>query len=408
MHFPTFCHISEYGPPGYDRLDLMVAASDPLCLWSPSSTELRHHAAPVPVDLFLDYVDCNRVRIAGRRDWLYNGPARQNLATRWEGARWDETVDGRLREFCEGDQDLPAEQRRVTVSGEEDGWEWSSQYLEEHPDEIDFWYSAFCSAKADETIPRGVLENADRVRMTPRAEDRRRPEPYRVASAILRDARNHVQALEFSKAQAPVFLHRADPEFYRMVGRARDENQQPAWAVRAEQDPLSGHADAIVGQLLEVLNRLNDISQGDPLHRFIAGPGHTELAKWSSSICAGLKQVDARRVDGVVVRELREALRRGVFKTPIREIFASPTVQTAGILGFVFAALDVFINGASSYGRASIGLSAVPIVALTLRQMGWLSSPFDGPQWPFLYVYGTAPTKEHLRHLDRVLRRMTG
>ena len=68
--FPTFCHISEYNEAGYRLLHRMLAMSQPLILWAPTSAGLEHEQCRIPPPKFIRYVEEGRIRVFGREPWL--------------------------------------------------------------------------------------------------------------------------------------------------------------------------------------------------------------------------------------------------------------------------------------------------------------------------------------------------
>jgi hypothetical protein len=68
--FPTFCHIGEYDEYGYQILHRMLAVSQPLILWAPTSPLLERGQCRIPPRNFLRHVEEGRIRVFAREQWL--------------------------------------------------------------------------------------------------------------------------------------------------------------------------------------------------------------------------------------------------------------------------------------------------------------------------------------------------
>jgi hypothetical protein len=68
--FPIFCHISEYREAGYQALHRMLAISQPLNLWAPSSAYSHSPVCKLPPKDFVRYVDDGLIRVFGREECL--------------------------------------------------------------------------------------------------------------------------------------------------------------------------------------------------------------------------------------------------------------------------------------------------------------------------------------------------
>ena len=65
----TFCHINEYDDWGYRNLRRMIAASDPLVIWAPSSQLLgKSSTTKLTPREFLNCVENGAVQVAGREN----------------------------------------------------------------------------------------------------------------------------------------------------------------------------------------------------------------------------------------------------------------------------------------------------------------------------------------------------
>src|SRR5437899_779197 len=133
--FPTFCHISEFGERGYKRLDTMISMSLPLTLWAPSmKIASRYSTEQTNPPVLLRLLDLGVVRIAGRDDWINNGPKRRLRAKMWEGAEWTQE-DSAIQRIAAADRNLqPENSRRVQEVADEDGYDHADEFLQARPD----------------------------------------------------------------------------------------------------------------------------------------------------------------------------------------------------------------------------------------------------------------------------------
>jgi hypothetical protein len=222
--------------------------------------------------------------------------------------------------------------------------------------------------------------------------------PYVVARSILRDARNHVRAISESKADAPFFLHRTDPIFYRTVALADDPQD---WRLNNIRSPFAGRADDVTAQLLEVMGHLSAIGGPGRIHRFITSPGHEELTDWIGNICAELKQTDAQRVEGIVVRHLQEQLRRGSFDRPVQNLLRHPRTTLLKLVELMLCGIALLVHKADPLSVLHTGVAVI-------GARDELRAQYRGPKWPFLYVYGDAATQDRVKHIAYALERLKG
>lgn len=404
--FPTFCHISEYNESGYRILHRMLAMSQPLILWAPTSFQLKHEQCRIPPQDFVRYVEEGRVRVFGREQWLTSRVFRDNHP--FPGARWAESFDGELKRICEADASRPLQERRVVTAPPEGGWQWAEEYLADNPGQIARWNRLARSKLAASKVPAGTLQAAFKY-----AGD----EPFRLAQAILRDAYNHGQAIRLSGAEVPFLLTATDRRFLDVLGKTKDPGRpeqrgggrrpRSAQAASAGPPPVDETSAELAAQLLRVL-RLLDIGAPGTGHRenldeFLRGNGHQELVAWLSRMCSHLKQTDARNLDNAVISQLRADLGRAEFAKPLREMISHPAATSVGAVGLTSTLVGYAIDPAGPLSIAGLFAAAFPVGKELFRSLGYVPASFTGPQWPFLYTYGSPARKRQLAHLLKVL-----
>jgi hypothetical protein len=393
--FPTFCHISEYGKEGYQALHRMLAMSQPLNLWAPSSAYLRS-ASKLSVEDFLKYVQDGFIRVLGREEWLLDPVFRDHHP--WEGARWDRQVDGSLKRICLEDQHKPQVERRVVVAPPEQGWKWAKSYLKENPDQVKRWHRVVFGKTPHARIPAGTLETARR-----QGED-----SFRVAQAVFRDAYNHGQALSLSQARVSFLLARADEKFLKILAEAPPFKFSASATSAQQQDELPDPQIVDLSmQLLEVLRHMdlhakNRFEPGS-LDKFVRGSGRQQLLSWFNSLCERLQRTDAQTVDNEIMAELRHGVDQIKFEMPFRYLVNHPLASLIGAVGLITSVVGVLTNPGGPVAMASILSDVFPVGAGLCRQLGFVPSTFTGMQWPFLYTFGSRATKQQLGELAYVL-----
>jgi hypothetical protein len=405
--FPTFCHIGEYNEAGYRILHQMLAISEPLILWAPTSRQLEDEGCRVRPRAFLRFVEEGRIRVYGRERWLTSQSFRDSRPLAW--AHWNESFDGALKRLCEKDASRPERERRVVVAEDEGGWAWSEKHLQENPEQVALWNQIARSESADSQIPAGTLESAFRY-----ADD----DPARLAQAILRDAYNHGQAIRQSGAEAPFLLSASDRQFLEVLKKTADHarsakagkdgtGHRHAGAAHAQMPPLDKTSAELATQLIEVLDLLDIGASGSrraqDLDAFLAGEGHRELVAWLSRMCIQLRQTDARNLDNAVFNALRADLDQAHFAKPLREMIKHPDATSVGAVGLVTTVMGFATDPTGPLSIVGLLASAYPIAKELFQSLGYVPDSFSGPQWPFLYSSSSPATKRKLARLRNIL-----
>lgn len=406
--FATFCHIGEYDEAGYRMLHRMLAMSQPLILWAPTSPQLEHEQCRIPPQAFLRYVQEGRIRVLAREQWLISRKFRDSRP--YPGARWTESFDGELKKICEQDASRPVEQRRVAAAPTEGGWEWAEKYLADKPGQVARWNRLARSKAAASKVPAGTLQAAFR-----HAGD----DPAKLAQAILRDAYNHGDAIRLSGAEVPFLLSATDRRFLDILGETADPARRAAnrrrgskahvspAAPSAEPPPIDETSAELAAQLLDVL-RLLDIGapgtrRSRDLDRFLRGDGHQQLVEWLSRMCSQLKQVDARNLDNAVITALQADLGGGKLARPLHDMIRQPVAASVGAVGLATTVMTYAIDPTGALSTAGFITAAVQVAEGLFRALGYIPASFTGPQWPFLYTYGSPAKKRQMAHLLNVL-----
>jgi len=275
--FPTFCHIEEYGRSGYANLHRMIAVSQPLNLWSPTSALLGSRDSQVSPKEFLKYVESGYIRVFGREWWLTSQTERNKFE--YKGAAWNENFDGRLLRMLKEDDGKPPQERRVVIAQAENGRTRAERLVDENPHHIDYWNNPANQKK----IPAGTLEAARRTA---------KGDPEVFAKAVLRDAWNHGEASRDAGAEVRFLLTLKDRQFLDVLMRAAtapeganqtDPAVAQATAKARRAVPLTV-SDRLSRQLLDLLSTLDDSAPGrgrpGSLRKFIGGKKRRALVAW--------------------------------------------------------------------------------------------------------------------------------
>ena len=391
--FSTFYHISQYGDEGYVALPRIVAMSQP-CLWAPSSVMLKSRSSQLSTAAFLRYVEEGEIRIFGRSEWLYDSHWRNSRP--WQNAAWDTTIDGTIRRICEEDTGKPEEERRVVVAPPEKGDGFAEEYLDANPQEISRWTGVLQRQRG--IIPSGTRE----------AALREIDKPILAVRRILRDAYNHGQAILYSGADAPVFVEDVHKDFLRILADApplHDNSSREGKGRRDAPRPPTGRIDLQQGTLADELIRLleqldvhaRNRGELDSLDDFIRSQGRQDLMKWMRELCEVLKYSEPKEIDGLLLVKLRSDFRPGSFPSRVESLLQGKDQDIVTALAIASAAFSIPANPTGAAPMIGVGAGMYSLGKGLLRQIGGAPDTFTGPQWPFLYAYGTKSKRKLLK-----------
>jgi hypothetical protein len=398
--FSTFFHINQRGEDGYRDLARLVAMSEPLTLWAPSSVLLAAPSCGVEPKQFLDFLEEGHIRVMGRRAWLGEPGARNS--DRWPGTAWDSQIDGPIWNLAQADEGKPLAERRVVIACEEKGYEWADEYLSEHPQESMKWYKRASARGASRTIPGGTLQAVRRL-----GGDR-----VKVARRILRDAYNHGRALAESGARVPILQSFTHRKFVEVLAQAPPleggAGVPPTSVPRSGTAPQMEGLSAMTGELARLLAELDLHGAPEPkrLRRFLRGPGHRHLVAWMSGICTEYEQHRPQAVDEFVFDRLEQELGRASFESFMQGLRRHPDDAGIGAVGAVAGVVGMATAGAGWVPALALGAAVYPVGKGLVRELGFIPAAFDGPQWPFLYTYGRAARKGQLESMRAALEQM--
>ncbi|GAA4954135.1 hypothetical protein [Actinoplanes utahensis] len=391
--FRTFCHISEYGEAGYANLHRLVAGSRPLVLWAPSSVMLRAHSS-IAIEEFLVLLREGLIRIMGRERWLLDRSYRNRRAETWAVAAWDDEIDGEIHRLYINELHVAdPNARTVIVAEEEPGRDWAERTLSRDAGLIGFWQRVLARPDVADCIPGGTLEAIQRENMDPEVATLR----------ILRDARNHGQAVRDAAADVPFLLSRADSRFLEILTESRLGGAAPP---AADLPPRSAPTDALAEQLLEVLERLDECRDDHRVLPFIRRKGHDALIDWLvgfKTLIEGGSTIDQNALMRDLALKARQSRRRG-----LAGYLDGAGAVTGTLLATGGAALTAGQFGQDQGVMNALGLTitGAAFVNGLVRELGMVEGSYDGEQWPYLYTSGRKATRRsHRAMLDHLAAR---
>jgi hypothetical protein len=413
--FPTFCHISDYGRDGFRNLHRMVAASSPLVVWAPSGLELDDRYERDECSLnsrqFLNLVNDGHIQVVGRRWWLTE-PRERNAQPRQE-AHWKEGFDDVLLAMYEEDTRLGAPQRaRVRIMPPESGYDFADEQLGPINERIRNrrLYNRVLQLYRDNKVPVGTAEKATRkaAEITHRNTKKAERQKKRVlVREILRDARNHVDAVRMSEAHVP-FWSIDDGQFIGLL----DGNDERFRQEQAEVAPASHHYFTdYLKQSLELLREFERVASGQGtdlrnhknLAGFLGSDGHAELIDWLKLHAERSRFLDLtdEQIRKSMLMHLREGIGRDVARRNLGNILQLPVqrylrlIQALDMLTTVGAALA---SRTDIVNWVSFGLLLIVVVERTI-----IPEDYEGFRWPFFYAFGEKPNAATLKEMRQFI-----
>lgn len=369
----TFCHISEYDQAGYRQLRRLIAASDPLVLWAPSSEFLSDPSCPISSREFLEFIEGGVIQVIAREEWL-NSPQKRNEHP-WPKARWNAHIDGALQSMCRRDDSIAdPRERRVMSVGEETGKGWAEQAIEERPEVAAEIAGALGDATKEGEIPLGTLQTAARAKGG----------PTKKVEAVLRDAYNHSDAIKQAKAETAILLGPGDGIFARQVAAIHTDaiaaGTGPAEQARRSEAEAVLAASELSRQLVELLAMLEELGPGTDLRSFLDGPGHRELVKWSRKVIEMLSGIPPEYLREKLAANLkRDLVEGGSTSTPLALRAIGPPSAALAAAGAVTEHAPLALLG--------LAFNAFPYLYAEAEARDLVDADFSGPQWPFRYLW---------------------
>jgi len=385
--FRTFCHISEYGNEGYERLDQLVAASAPLVLWAPSSAIINSPICPLSGQDFVHLVSEGRIRVLGRSDWFEKGFRDHHP---WAGARWVPEIDEplqRLRNLYDT-PGIARSERPVANSDTEYGTTWAANFYATHPAKMSELRAAFRAPDMADHFPSGVVESAHRGKDEDDA-----------LHLLLRDAYNHHAALRNADTSRPFLLAKREARFTLLMEEVLAE--VPGQVSEPSEKHLSApDLVSLTRELLDILGRFDTI-RTQPVTSFVRSQGHELLTTWLRGIYDHLLALGATDAQGHLLGEMRKHMADGGtdidWKNVLLGLWGTGLMDTGvSIAGFVDSSREIL-------DYVGLGLGAIPVGYELAKQLSLAPTRFQGNPWPFLYAFGGRPNRRRYGMVARAL-----
>jgi hypothetical protein len=156
-------------------------------------------------------------------------------------------------------------------------------------------------------------------------------------------------------------------------------------------------------EVLSVLRHLDSARRTTSLSQFVGNEGHQLLATWLSEICQELVEDEANNVRGKVIRSLQRDFDAGRLENSLKDVLTNKDAiigWTGDITSTIEPALSRELKVLGLVGL----LAGVYGLQRNIRQLaGFAPVHYSGPQWAFLYTFGTGATGRSHRIMRNVL-----
>jgi hypothetical protein len=389
----------------------MIAVSNPLNHWSPSSAFIKRPSCQLTPADFVKLLQRGYIRVYGRKGWFENSPRRQDLASRWSGATWDEEIDGAILQhhLIEEIDQVPRSERSVVFAPDERGYEVAETMLENQSDLAEVLFDAFHNP-ADRRIPIGTRETVLRDLQDYKHGDV--PVEVAVARTILRDAQNHADAMTLCDATAPFLLSADDTEFLNFLGQLRApveyagsaelRDHLASAALQVRLGDLTRQVITLLHEMDEMRADQGELAEDRSITAWVGSEGHSLMMAWLSGLCLTIGTVDEAVSGSAVVESLIEAVSKGGRwqRRSLRRLAESE----ASIVDAVEVLSIVTLGSGGPFGLSDIGVEDLPRGGGLPERLGWVRPEYSGPQWPYLYIFGDHANRSRRRALLARLR----
>ncbi len=380
----VFSHASDYQVEFWRHLPALVLLSKPLILWAPTAGSLRKAfdtgASRVGPRKLLDLIEAGFIEIHAREQW-YDPVHRKKMRFR-DGDLWDSEFDGellrRFRAHGSGFNNLFAH----PLGG---GDSWAEEQIASQ---------STTYLRALDFVQRGQVMQASLAKAASFAAT----EPGDVVRVLLRDAKNHMEALG-------------------LVGAGADVEPDPYWWTRSELcgdssqfsmpsgEPLSFERISRLAQLIE---ELTGQSSFDDLIRL--------KEKFGEDLRRETWQLFADENDPMASQFVD--LERVAKRKKWNELIVGANKVEAGsqLCGAFFSIVDVLLQGPGAIAVLGLAAAGVPVLKNVATNEGhW---PIDTPKesvplgvalahrrlvpW---FPYMRAPTLQEIREIVERLRK---
>jgi hypothetical protein len=384
VKFTTFNHINDYTEVGFAALDREIASSHPLVVWAPSMAMLedyhRREVCKISPDQFVRYVEQGYVEIIGREWWLRDKSERERRAAGFPGARWT-SYDDRLLNILLNFDNRPLDQVHVRIVPDETGYQWAAEVLDEESKNAD------SGAREKSPIIRdiqGMLRRGEVPAGT--AERARRVDtPEKQAIEVLRDVKNHTDA--YIQADGKGFIMSPeDSRFLQLLERNPNLAAVRAAAHVTETLPRQVYSAEFEEATLSLLERLAHPGLKPRFDQFVGSEAHRDLVKFTGTMYDDAQIVKLEALGLYIQRELRRKVKDSI---PDHSWWPKSWFERMKVMNeWRSLAVQVVKDPTGVATLGGLGLSVIKLMYRSLQRLGMIADDYNGPQWPFLYMFG--------------------
>jgi len=288
----------------------------------------------------------------------------------------------------------------VIVAPPERGKERAIELADEDPLGAQAIYEAYVSQDSRFDIPVGVRQSVERDGGTPDA----------IVRGVLRDVVNHADAFRLSQAGRPMFLSpNPQSQFIRQVVRILDgaSADQAVASSRALREPATDpDEERLAQQLLDLVSTWDELTLNRDLIGFMKKGGHKALSAWYDQLLSDIQEDGCTNLDGIVARRLDRDMRRHIPGGPKPARAMRALSAGAEVAGLATAIASLAVDPTGALSLAGLGTAAIDSGLGQLERTGWIKPGYEGTQWPFIYMFGSAATETRHKEALEILARM--
>ena len=338
-----FSHINEFAREGFRALPVLLLTVEKTYLWSPHAHRIEKSGSFFSCDNLVSILQMSNspLRVMGRKRWLQSEKSRREFAeesAQNEGvdqwwATWSD-FDEALSDLYRADRGKPFEDRRVVGVEEERGWKWADEQFDTNAARVE---RARDLIRA-KSLPPGIKEKVERLHVHGgEITDR-------MIKQVLRDARNHDDALLESRADLPHEPARHPEAIPYLLNR-------PATTLRG-----GAVSSENVIQMVEVALAVADLSGPEQFFEMLEDKKRLQVLR------SGADEI--LKADNTIERTGDKLLNRIG-----RELESEPLMTTHELFGIAVSALIGLLY--AGYQGAAIGGAIVPtLVSVPARIIG--------------------------------------
>jgi len=422
--FPTFCHLSEYGEQSFTNLHRLLAISSPLVVWAPSGREIdasyQRGMSPINSKQFLELVDRGHIQVVGREEWLLNQSFRDRHPR--EEAHWYPEFDQVIKErwYASGTE--------VRVMPPERGYEYAEKIVGRPQNEIPKrriynriirMYNETLFDPSHPKIPLGTMQKAARVSAGIQNSNMKRKEGLQrraIALEVLRDARNHLDAVSDSDSDLP-FWSLDDGEFIGLLDGTTGEFREE----QKDVDPgTRSFAVDYLKQSIEMLASLESTNKSgsftlrsyENISRYLGSEMQIEASKWFKHHAVASRKLDLTgdKIQDYFLLSLKDGLKADLpSRKSLTYAFQIDRKRFERIIGQL-SLLVTFIGFYSGWvgfdptADAAIELASILLFLIPVVKREVIPVTYEGFRWPFMYAFGSRPTQDRVVEMRRVVQ----